>query len=212
MRARALSGRKCEVSKLSKAAVGVAGLVGAAFVGLTGAAAQDEGASAAGTPPAWDTLVRCAQMANEDARLACYDTAMRAAGYAPKPAEVAEERRKRFGLSIPKVNILKHQSKQEGQAAVAQNGASAAAPTASPPPVEENPNQVTVQVQQVATLQPDGRMLVITDDGQVWEQIDTTQVSSIPRAGGTMLIKRGSLGSFFCMANKYQEVRCRRMK
>ena len=37
-------------------------------------------AQGAGTPPAWDTLVRCAQTPDESERLACYDAAMHAAG------------------------------------------------------------------------------------------------------------------------------------
>ena len=113
---------------------------GAVVAAAGGAMSQQ----APGTPPPWDTLVRCAETASEDARLACYDAAMRAAGYAPKPAEVAAEKRKRFGLSIPKVGALKSHGKEEG----------AKAGGARTPPPKENENEITVELAQVATVQP----------------------------------------------------------
>lgn len=182
----------------SKAAA--AGLAAAIALGLARiASAQD--ASAPLSPPSMDALEHCAGLAADDARLACYDAAMRAAGYAPKPAEVAEEHRKHFGLPLPKLNALKHQEKQEGQAAAGQG---------APAPPEENPDRSTVQIAQVATLQPTGKLLIVTDDGQVWEQIDTTQVNDFPKPGDSMEIHKGTLGSYLCEANKYQEVRCKR--
>jgi hypothetical protein len=207
MRARALNGR-LDVSKLNVAATAAAGMAGAIALGLAGTASAQDAATSS-TPPSWDTLVRCAQMANDDGRLSCYDEAMRAAGFAPKPAEVAAEHRKGFGLPAPKISILKHHETEKGRES-AQGGAGSAA--AAPAEPHEDANKVTVSVQEVATLQPGDRMLVITGDGQIWEQTDTTALTETPKPGDSMEIRRNFIGGYFCVPNKYQAVRCKRDK
>jgi hypothetical protein len=171
---------------------------------------------AAGTPPAWDVLVRCAQMGDRDDRLACFDEAMRAAGYAPKPEAVAEARRRLFGLRAPQINILKH--KEEAAAPPAQ--AAAEAPKAKhrtrkseapgAPPREDEDN-VTVTLAKVA-VQSIGRLLMITDEGQIWEQIGDDPIQPLPKAGSAMAIHRGKLGGYFCDVNKYKSIRCTRLR
>jgi hypothetical protein len=177
----------------------VAGLAvsGMAFVA---AASAQNAPPATGTPPAWGTLVGCAQTANAKDRLACYDSAMRAAGYAPNPEAVAAEHRKTFGLTVPSINLGGHKKKTEE----AQAGA------ASPP--EENPNEVDVTVDQVAITQPTGKVIIFTSDGQIWKQTDTTSVNSYPKEGDTIHIHREVLGGYFCDVNKYQSVSCVRAK
>jgi hypothetical protein len=174
----------------------VAGSVSVASI----AVAQD--APPPGTPPAWDTLVRCAQTPDESARLACYDAAMRAAGYAPNPAAVAAEHRKTFGLAMPKVNVFKHKKQEEGAQAA---GAQAA-------PEEENPNRIETTVDQIAITQPAGKIVIFTTDGQIWRQTDTTQINSYPKEGDKLVVHRGVLGDYMCDVNKYQSVHCVRAK
>ena len=188
------------MSRLIATMVAATSLSVAVFGAAAGAHAQD--APPSGTPPQWGTLVRCAQNPDEAARLACYDGAMRAAGYAPNPVAVEENHRKTFGLSMPKVNVFKHHKTEEGEQASG----------AAPPPPKENPNSVEATVDQVAIVQPGGRLLVFTSDGQIWEQTDGTVLSSEPEEGSTMLIHRNAIGGYFCDANKYQSVRCKRDK
>jgi len=177
-----------------------AGVFAAAIsLGLAGVAvSQDE--APAGTPPPWSTLVRCAQMANDDASLACFKSAMRAAGYAPKPEEVAAEHRHRFGLSLPQIGAMRHHAKEEGSQAAG-----------GPAPPEVNENEAIVTLARVATLY-DGKLLFITTDGAIWEQTDQTQVIPGPRQGATMRIHKGSLGGYFCDATAYKSVRCERTR
>ena len=176
-------------------------LITALAVGLS-AAAFGAAAHAQNAPPAWDTLVRCAQTPDEAARLACYDSAMRLAGYAPNPAAVNAEHRKAFGLTVPKVNVFKRHKREEG----AQSAGAAA------PPPETNLNRTEITIDQVALAQPGNRVIVFTNDGQIWQQTDTTEVSQYPKAGETMMIRREALGGYFCDVNKYQTVRCKRYK
>jgi hypothetical protein len=176
---------------------------------VSGAAAQ---AQQAGTPPSWNTLVRCAEMGQEDARLACYDEAMRSAGYQPKPEEVAAEKRRRFGLSLPQINVLKHHEKEEGEQAA--GGAAAPAPEKhakhQKAQAPESEDEITVELSQVATLQPDEKLVMFTSDGEIWQQTDTTPVTPLPREGDTVHIHKGKISGYFCDVNKYQAVRCKR--
>jgi hypothetical protein len=190
----------------------MAALAAALVAGVAGMAVAQP-APAAGTPPSWDILTHCAAMADEDARLSCYDTAMRAAGYAPKPAEVSAEKRQRFGLSLPQISLLRHHAKQEG----AQSAQAAAAKTSTAAPaaaakVEDDPNRVTVQLDVVATIQPSRRLMLFTTDGAVWMQTDDELVAPFPKAGQTMTIRRNTFGGYFCDFDKRTAVRCERKR
>jgi hypothetical protein len=196
-----------------------AGAAAAALAaGVWGAAAL---AQVAGTPPPWDTLVRCAQMADQDARLACYDTAMRAAGYTPKPEEVEADKHRRFGLTIPQVNVLKHKDQEEGAQAAGQptpqeekeakKQAKQAAKEAKKQAkaAEQTEDEITVELSQIARVQPTDRLIMFTSDGQIWEQVDTDQVQS-PSPGDQMTIHKGKLGGYLCDVTPYKAVRCKR--
>lgn len=179
------------VSRLVAALAVTAGVCSAATV-----------AGAQNAPPAWDTLVHCAQTADEAERLSCYDTAMRAAGYAPNPSAVAENRRHSFGLTAPKLNVFKHRKSEEGARAA---GGSAPAPA-------ENPDRVELTVDQIAITQPSDKIIIFTNDGQIWQQTDTTPITNYPREGDTITVRKEVLGGYFCDVNKYQAVRCKRVK
>ncbi len=127
---------------------------------------------------------------------------MRAAGFAPNAADVTANRKKTFGLAMPKVNVFKHQKKEEG----------ARTAGGAPAPVEENPDRIDVTVDQIAITQPAGKIVIFTSDGQIWRQTDTTTVNSMPKEGDTLSIHKEVLGGFFCDVNKYQSVRCSRVK
>ena len=178
---------------------------------LAAGAASAQPAPGAGTPPSWDVLTHCAAMADEDARLSCYDAAMRAAGYAPKPAEVSAEKRRRFGLSFPEISLLRRHAKQAGaQTAAAAEPAAAPAAPAEPARVEDDPNRVTVTLDVVATIQPSHRLALFTTDGAVWMQLDDETVSPFPKAGQTITIRRNPFGGYFCDFDKRNAVRCAR--
>jgi hypothetical protein len=183
----------------SIASMALAAGLAASGLGLAVAAHAQDASASAGTPPAWNTLVQCAQTASAKDRLACYDSAMRAAGYAPNPEAVAAEHRKTFGLTVPTINMGGHKKKEEGK-------------LPSAPTIEENPNEVEVTVDQVAITQPVGKVIIFTTDGQIWRQTDTTTVNSYPKEGDTIRIHREALGGYFCDVNKYQAVACVRAK
>lgn len=185
-----------------KAAIAAAALAGG--LAVAGSALAQAGI----TPPDWQILLRCAEIGDGDQRLACYDQAMRAAGYAPKPEVVAEEKRKRFGLSVPKLNILKHDDQKRTEVA----GQAAPAPAASappPPPPKEDDDTVTVQLERVAVLYGN-KLLLITTEGAIWEQISSEVINIPPKPGQTITIRRTRFRGYFCDLNKWSTIRCER--
>ncbi|MEI9963625.1 MAG: hypothetical protein WDM92_01865 [Caulobacteraceae bacterium] len=190
------------MAKWKTAAACAAGLACAALA--PAAWAQD----AAGTPPSWDTLTRCAQTVRTEERLACYDAAMRAAGYAPKPEAVAAEKRRVFGLSVPLLNSEKH---AEAKTSRKQEKAAARAPEPATVAAEDDNGAVTVQISRVAMLYG-GKMLFVTTDGALWQQTDTETVEPLPTEGQSMQIRRTRFGGYFCDVSKWKTVRCVRLK
>ncbi len=59
-------------------------------------------------------------------------------------------------------------------------------------------------------VQGDGKMLLITQDGAIWEQTDTDTVTLLPKSGDTITIRRSRLNSYFCDVSKYKTIRCKR--
>jgi len=196
--------------KFRSALAGAAIAAVALTVGLAGrAVSQEQG----GTPPSWDTLVRCAKMPNDSASLACFRAAMRAAGYGPKPEEVAAEKKRVFGLAIPEVRLQRRAAQQEG----VQTGAQAAGPGASESaaasaPAQTDEDRVTVELSEVALTQPLNRLLLFTTDGALWAQTDNTTLTHLPKAGQSMEIQRGVIGGYLCKVDKWTKVRCERRR
>ena len=169
------------------------------------AAAQPAAPAPAGPPPSWDSLIPCAQKADPAEGFRCYQAAMRAAGYAPNPQVVAADRRRTFGLALPKLGGRKHEAASEAQAAKQQPGASQAA---SPAPEPED--RVTVTLDQVALMPPANRLLMVTTEGAVWLQTDNETVAPMPRSGQTMSVIHGNIDGYFCRFDKRTQVRCKR--
>jgi hypothetical protein len=160
--------------------------------GAASASAQD--APRTGGAPSLEALVRCADMGDKDTRLACYDSAMRAAGYAPKPEVVEAEHRKKFGLSMPKLGGSKRAKADKSQA----------------PIQAEDANSTDVTVAQIAVTQPLGRLVIFTTDDQIWEQVDQELIPDRPAAGDKIHIHKEQLGGYFCDVSKYKTFRCKR--
>ena len=201
---------------MSKSFCAVAGSVAAAVLFAGGASAQQAPASA---PPSWPALIHCAELPNDDGQLACFKAAMKAAGYAPKPAEVTAERHHRFGLSAPQLGLLKHKDKAEGERTAAGKTAPAPSPTAEPAPPPpgvtthaENENDVFVKLERVALMPPYNRLLLITADGGIWEQTDSETIAPLPREGQSMEIRKNAFGGYMCVFDKHQGARCKRVR
>ena len=153
------------------------------------------------TPPSWETLVRCADMTDVNKQVECYNAAMREAGYVRSPQVAAAERHKTFGLTLPNL----HKAKPPETAVAQQSGAPGAAP--SPAPAEDE-NRITVHIVEVAYTQPLNKLMIVTSDGGVWEQVDTIPLTFTPKAGQAIEIRKTRFGGFFCQFDRTNAVRC----
>jgi hypothetical protein len=176
----------------------------------TGAQAQAPG-NPAGPPPSWDSLIPCAQKSDPKEGFACYQAAMRAAGYAPNAEVVEADKRRKFGLNLP--TPFKHSGEKPKQVARAEGKAQPAPAPSSPQaaaPAEEDQAQVSVQLSQVALIPPQNRLLLVTQEGAIWEQTDDEAVSPRPKPGQTIRIEQNRFGGYFCRFDKFTKVRCTR--
>ncbi len=188
--------------------IGAAALAAVVSLGAPGSArAQVATAQPSGPPPSWEALIHCAESGDPDAELLCYRAALRAAGYARNPQAAAAERRKHFGLAIPSINLLKH-GKKEQPAPTSQAAAPGAAPAPAEAESEADQTEVTVELEELALIPPAGKLLLITTDGGIWEQIDNERVVPQPKKGQSFKIRRTRFGGFFCQFDRTTAVRC----
>ncbi len=155
------------------------------------------------TSPPWETLVKCAEKGDPGEELNCYRAAMKAAGYAPT-AEEQTQRRRKFGLSLPSIGGAKRSSKDRtSQAAAApQSGGGSQA--------QDDDTKVTVEIETMALIPPANKMMLVTRDGAIWQQLDTETVTPMPKPGQTFEIERTKFGGYFCKFDRLTKVRCMR--
>jgi hypothetical protein len=161
----------------------------------SGAAAQDRGESPQ-RPELFEALVRCRTVTDDAARLQCFDTATAALQAAAERREVVvvdrqqvrESRRRLFGLALPRLPIFGG----GGEDDEAEEISSIESPI--------------VAAHQVGY----GRWVVRLEDGSTWAQTDDTPIAARPRAGQTVRVNRGALGSYMMRVNGQPGVRVRR--
>lgn len=130
-------------------------------------------------PAAVQSLLSCRSIADSAQRLACYDKAAQGFAEAVTKREVVvidkaranEARRSLFGFSIPNFGALLGGGGDEV-------------------------NQIQSTVQGVVE-NGDGSFTITLADGSTWMQTDSTPVALPPRRGDKVVVKRGTLGSYF---------------
>ncbi|MEJ6595281.1 hypothetical protein [Parasphingorhabdus sp.] len=153
--------------------------------------AQDKGLA---RPQLFNDLVECRLIADSAARLACYDQKVAQLDSAQKNnelvvadrAEVQEAERGVFGLKLPRIKLFSG---------------------------NDDDQQITEITQTVASAKQLGRgkWFLILDDGATWVQTDTTMLSSYPKKGSSILIKRAAIGSFLAKVDGGRAFRIKRI-
>jgi hypothetical protein len=146
-------------------------------------------------PAALEAVLRCRAIADAQARLACFDTAVASFEAATVSrdvvvvdrAQVRETRRSLFGLSLPRLAIF---------------GAGRGA--------DEEEIQSLEGVVASAFEDGEGRWVVHLQDGGTWRQIDATLLGRAPRAGSKVVIRRAAMGSFMMRVDNQSGFRARR--
>lgn len=153
------------------------------------------------TPPIIQQLYDCRAITDPTARLACFDQQVAALAAAEQArdvrivdrAQVRETRRGLFGFSINLGNIFGGGDDEEETASN-----------------EEGVNSLTATIASVGT-DASGHRLFILDNDQHWVQTDGSSGRS-PRAGMSIVINRGALGSFIARINDRPGVRVMRVR
>jgi len=173
-------------------ALAAAGL--AAFAGTADAQPRPQGQQ---RPELFEALVRCRAVAEDAARLQCFDSAAAALEQAAERrevvvvdrAQVRESRRRLFGLALPRLPIFGGGDDDEQE--------------------EEEINRVEGVVAS-ASQNGNGQWIVRLQDGALWVQTDNRPLALRPRPGQPVVIERGALGSFMMRVNGQPGVRARR--
>ncbi len=140
----------------------------------------------------------CRKVAEDAARLACYDKAAGAFEQAETKGDVVvvtrehvqQVRRQAFGFSMPSLDLF--------------GGRGSARK-------EEGFDRLTLEVQG-AHKDRDGRWVLEATDGVVWRQTDDQEFFKDPRAGSKLVITHGALSSFFCQIDTLPQIRCARVR
>ncbi len=157
-------------------------------------AAKDKKPAKRETPSAFKDLVACRAIADNAARLACYDQQVASLAQAESAGEVVVADRKQaeeaqrglFGYSIPQTNLL---GSEKGEAI----------------------NQIEATV--ASARQYDyGRWRMTMEDGSVWDQIGTDVLAFDPHAGDKVVIKRASFGSYAAKVDGQPPIKVRRVQ
>lgn len=156
------------------ALLSLAGLMSSAVPAL----AADEPPAAA--PRSVVGLLDCRQVADQAARLACFDAAAQTleAEIASRElimtdrATVRETRRRLFGFSLPKLRLF---AGDDGE--------------------EEQPEEMSNTVD--GAWIAGNRLRIRFEDDSIWQQVGSDRPRRIPRKGTPAVIKRAAMGTYF---------------
>lgn len=165
----------------------------AALLGATPAASANAQKAPQG-PNAMDRALACRSLAEQSARLACYDREVAALASARERkdlvvldrSQMRETRRSVFGLTIPRLAIFGGDEDGDG--------------------VDRLETTIT-RVRQ----NPYGKWLLTVKEGSVWMQIDSRELSFPPVVGDRIVIRRAALGSFLANVRGQSAIRLKRI-
>lgn len=165
---------------------GLAALAAASTLSTQAAPAQDR-------PETLERLMACRGIADNAARLACFDTAAGALDTAERQGDVvvidragvAETRRQLFGFEMPTLPRLFGPEGAEALDSIDSTLAS-------------------------ASLVSEGRWVFRLADGSVWRQIDSERVRFQNRPGQPVRVRKAALSSFLLTVDGSRAVRVRR--
>ncbi|CAA9549834.1 MAG: hypothetical protein AVDCRST_MAG23-2891 [uncultured Sphingosinicella sp.] len=168
------------------------GVMVLASIGWSGAAlAQQPGSKAL-----VDAVTACRTESDSQARLRCFDTASAALQQASAAGslivvdknEVRRTRRSLFGFALPKLPFF--------------NGDDSA---------EEAPEELEAKIASARSLGNDKWQFVL-DSGAVWQTSQASPYFGTPKAGQTVKLKKGAMGSYFASREGSRSVRAIRVR
>lgn len=173
-------------------------LFAALLAGMPAAAALAQPRGAQQPPELFQALVRCRTIADDAARLQCFDAAAAAFEQAAARrdvvvvdrAQVRESRRRLFGLALPRLPIFGGGDDEQREA-----------------------DEVDSLEGVVASAFQNGHgqwVVRLENEGGTWSQVDNSTLALRPRPGQPVLINRGAMGSYMMRVNRQPGIRVRR--
>jgi hypothetical protein len=149
-------------------------------------------------PEVFEAVVRCRAITETAARLQCYDTAAANLEQAANRRDVVvvdreqvrEDRRRLFGLALPRLGIFGG-GDDDG----------------------DDAEEVIRVVGVVASASQNGfgQWVIRLQDGAVWAQTDNNVLALRPRPGQKVVVNRGALGSYMMRVNNQPGLRVKRL-
>jgi hypothetical protein len=166
----------------------VAGVIAMLFPGT----AEARSVQPTGNPAALQSLLACRSITDSGQRLACYDKASGEFAVALGKKEVVvidkaranEAKRSLFGFSVPNFGAL-----------LGGGG---------------DVNQIESTVTAAFENGYDGWTIKLAD-GSTWAQTDAAPIALAPRAGDKVVVKRGTMGSYFLKIGSQPGVKAKRV-
>lgn len=154
----------------------------------------------AANPAALQKVLDCQALADNTARLACFDASVGQMSAAQSRGDLAmidrdqvrQTRRKLFGFTLPDLDIFGGGDKEEKVAAV------------------DRVDEVVGKVTAVGRTS-DGGFVLTLEDGARWQQTGTMTWGRFPKVGSIATIKRAALGSFKMSVDGSPSVKARRV-
>lgn len=171
----------------------LAGVMTAMAAAIPGAQAKDK--TPAPPPQAWQDMVKCRQIADPAARLACFDGQVAKLEQATSNGDlvladretVRQTKRGLFGFSVPGGGLLGDSKDAE----------------------EISEIDTTISAARQFGY---GSWRITLADGSVWEQIDDTRLLFDARSGNKVHIYKGALGVFRANIDGQKAIKVRRVQ
>lgn len=166
-------------------------LAATAFLIASPGHAKDDDAPAKRAAPV-QKIYDCRAIADDAARLACFDNSVAELVVAEEKREVTfadkdlvkKTRRGLFGFSLPRIGLF--------------GGGE-----------DEEIKEIEAVVKS-ASIDRSGKYRIVMEDGAVWMQIDTTRLPREPKPGQTVKIRVATMGSYFANINGQRAIRMKR--
>ncbi len=148
------------------------------------------------TPAIVEELFACREIAEADARLACFDREITKVYEAQNSRQlviadreqVRETKKGLFGFTLPKLGIFGNSDEDK----------------------EETIREITSTISSIRRM-GNGRYLLVLETGARWMQTDSTPVLGSPREGDEVIIKRAAMGSYMAKIEGRRAMRVRRV-
>lgn len=140
-------------------------------------------------------LSNCRKVADDAARLTCYDSATAALEQAEAKGDIVvvdreqarTVRRQAFGFSLPSLSMFERGEEKEAV---------------------DNVSGKIASARQDGT----GKWVLRLEDGAVWQQVDVQEMSLYPKPGQSVTIRKATLGSFLASVEGRRAIRVRRVE